>query len=99
MPDAGYQIIWLWHPAIGDLHATTAVTISGRAAPHREILKTEGDSAMLRIGMRRRLLGFSTSSTSARPGGRRLVIARDGAVILVDPASVPFLAGSSRFRR
>jgi Fe-S cluster assembly iron-binding protein IscA len=56
---------------------TTAVTISERAARRiGEILKTEGDGAMLRISV------------------DDLVIAREGAVVLVDPASVPFLAGS-----
>ncbi len=38
---------------------------------------------------------FSTSSTSStRKAEDDLVIARDSAVVLVDPASVPFLAGS-----
>ena len=60
-----------------------SVVISERAARRiGEILKTEGDGAMLRI------------SVEGGKAADDLVIARDSAVVLVDPASVPFLAGS-----
>jgi len=63
---------------------TTAVTISERAARRiGEILKVEGDGAMLRISVE----GGGCS-------GFQYKFDVDHAVVLVDPASVPFLAGS-----
>jgi len=106
MPDAlnyesaGYQI-GIVH-AIGALSdrsftMTTAVTISERAARRiGEILKSEGDGAMLRIsveggGCSGFQYKFDVEHSRAEDD---LVIARESAVVLVDPASVPFLAGS-----
>ncbi len=73
------------------------VTISERAARRiGEILKTEGEGAMLRISVE----GGGCSGFSYKFGVDRakaeddMVIARDAAVVLVDSASVPFLAGS-----
>ena len=73
------------------------VVISERAARRiGEILKTEGDGAMLRIsveggGCSGFQYKFDVDHAKAEDD---LVIARDSAVVLVDPASVPFLAGS-----
>ena len=76
---------------------TTDVTISDKAARRiGEILKGEGSGAMLRISVE----GGGCSGFQYKFGVDRakaeddLVIAREGAVVLVDPASVPFLAGS-----
>ncbi len=76
---------------------TTAVTISERAARRiGEILKGEGDGAMLRISVEGGgCSGFQYKFDVERSrADDDLVIARDSAVVLVDPASVPFLAGS-----
>jgi iron-sulfur cluster assembly accessory protein len=76
---------------------TTAVTISERAARRiGEILKTEGDGAMLRISVEGGgCSGFQYKFDVERAQAKDdIVIARDSAVVLVDPASVPFLAGS-----
>jgi iron-sulfur cluster assembly accessory protein len=76
---------------------TTAITVSERAARRiGEILKGEGDGAMLRIsveggGCSGFQYKFDVDHDKAEDD---LVIAREGAVVLVDPASVPFLAGS-----
>jgi len=76
---------------------TTAVTISERAARRiGEILKGEGNGAMLRIsveggGCSGFQYKFDVDHAKAEDD---LVIERDAAVVLVDPASVPFLAGS-----
>src|SRR3954453_4718176 len=77
--------------------AEASVTISERAARRiGEILKSEGAGAMLRISVE----GGGCSGVEYKFDGERaqaedgLVIAREGAVVLVDPASVPFLAGS-----
>src|ERR1700744_1273365 len=92
---AGYQI-GLAH-ATGASAMTTAVTISERAARRiGEILKSEGDGAMLRIsveggGCSGFQYKFDVEHARAEDD---LVIARESAVVLVDPASVPFLAGS-----
>ena len=76
---------------------TTDVTISDRAARRiGEILKGEGSGAMLRISVE----GGGCSGFQYKFGVERtraeddLVLERDGAVVVVDPASVPFLAGS-----
>jgi iron-sulfur cluster assembly accessory protein len=76
---------------------STAVTISERAARRiGEILKSEGNGAMLRISVEGGgCSGFQYKfdvETAKAEGD--LVIERDSAVVLVDPASVPFLAGS-----
>jgi iron-sulfur cluster assembly accessory protein len=76
---------------------STAVTISERAA-HRigEILKGEGSGAMLRIsveggGCSGFQYKFDIEHARAEDD---MVIERDSAVVLVDSASAPFLAGS-----
>ncbi len=75
----------------------TNVTISERAARRiGEILKTEGDGAMLRIsveggGCSGFQYKFDMDKTQAEDD---LVIVRDNAVVLVDPSSAPFLADS-----
>jgi iron-sulfur cluster assembly accessory protein len=77
--------------------AEASVTISERAARRiGEILKTEGDGAMLRISVEGGgCSGFQYKFDVERAQAEDdLVIARDSAVVLVDPASVPFLAGS-----
>lgn len=75
----------------------TSVTISARAAKRiGEMLKGEGQGAMLRISVE----GGGCSGFQYKFDVDRaqtdddLVIAKDGAVVLVDSASVPFLAGS-----
>ena len=74
-----------------------SVTISERAARRiGQILKTEGNGAMLRIsveggGCSGFQYKFNVERTRAEDD---LVLERDGAVVVVDPASVPFLAGS-----
>ena len=76
---------------------TTAVTISERAARRiGEILKGEGGGAMLRIsveggGCSGFQYKFDVDHAKAEDD---LVIELDSAVVLVDPASAPFLAGS-----
>jgi iron-sulfur cluster assembly accessory protein len=76
---------------------STAITVSERAARRiGQILKGEGDGAMLRIsveggGCSGFQYKFDVEHNRAEDD---LVIANDGAVVLVDPASVPFLAGS-----
>jgi iron-sulfur cluster assembly accessory protein len=75
----------------------TNVVISERAARRiGEILATEGDGAMLRISVEGGgCSGFQYKFDIERARAEDdLVIARDAAVVLVDPASVPFLAGS-----
>jgi iron-sulfur cluster assembly accessory protein len=71
----------------------TSVLISERAARRiGEILKTEGDGAMLRISVEGG--GCSGFQYKFDVEHDDLVIARDSAIVVVDPASVPFLAGS-----
>jgi iron-sulfur cluster assembly accessory protein len=76
---------------------TPDVTITDRAISRiGKILKSEGSGAMLRIsveggGCSGFQYKFDVERTKAEDD---LVIARDDAVVLVDPASVPFLAGS-----
>jgi iron-sulfur cluster assembly accessory protein len=80
----------------------TAVTeaplsVSARAA-HRigEILRTEGDGAMLRVSVEGGgCSGFQYKFDVERAkADDDILIERDSAVVLVDPASAPFLAGS-----
>jgi len=76
---------------------TTAVTISQRAARRiGEILKSEGDGAMLRISVEGGgCSGFQYKFDVERDrAADDLVNERDSAVVVVDPASVPFLSGS-----
>ena len=76
---------------------TTAITVSERAARRiGEILKSEGDGAMLRISVEGGgCSGFQYKFDIERArGDDDLVIERDNAVVLVDSASQPFLAGS-----
>ena len=76
---------------------TTPVTISERAASRiGEILGKETEGAMLRISVEGGgCSGFQYKFDIDRAkADDDLVIARDRAVVLVDPASVPFLAGS-----
>ena len=76
---------------------STAVTISERAARRiGQILKGVGDGAMLRIsveggGCSGFQYKFAVEHAKAEDD---LVIEHGHAVVLVDPASVPFLAGS-----
>ena len=76
---------------------TTAVTISERAARRiGEILTKEGEGAMLRIsveggGCSGFQYKFDVEHAKAEDD---LVVERDRAVVLIDPASVPFVAGS-----
>ena len=76
---------------------TTAVTISDRAARRiGEILKGEGSGAMLRISVEGGgCSGFQYKFDIDRARtDDDLVIEQDNAVVLVDSASQPFLAGS-----
>src|SRR3954449_5451372 len=98
MENAGYQMNWVcreatWRPE----PMTTAITVSERAARRiGEILKGEGDGAMLRISVEGGgCSGFQYKfDVDHAKAADDLVISREGAVVLVDPASVPFLAGS-----
>jgi iron-sulfur cluster assembly accessory protein len=76
---------------------STAITVSERAARRiGQILKGEGDGAMLRISVEGGgCSGFQYKfDVEHNKTEDDLVIANEGAVVLVDPASVPFLAGS-----
>jgi iron-sulfur cluster assembly accessory protein len=95
---SGADTKWNWYDA-GYRRAvmTTAITVSERAARRiGQILKAEGDGAMLRIsveggGCSGFQYKFDVDHAKAEDD---LVIAREDAVVLVDPASVPFLSGS-----
>jgi len=105
MPDAGYQLNWAsdlqvtWYDR-GDYRRrtmTTDVTISDKAARRiGEILKGEGSGAMLRISVEGGgCSGFQYKFDIDRARtDDDLVIEQDNAVVLVDSASQPFLAGS-----
>jgi iron-sulfur cluster assembly accessory protein len=76
---------------------TTAVTISESAARRiGQILSKETEGAMLRISVEGGgCSGFQYKFDIERAKAEDdLVIERDHAVVLVDPASAPFLAGS-----
>src|SRR3954462_11647759 len=76
---------------------TTAITVSERAAKRiGQILKTEGDGTMLRISVEGGgCSGFQYKFNVERnQADDDTVISRYSVVVLVDPASVPFLAGS-----
>jgi iron-sulfur cluster assembly accessory protein len=79
------------------LAMTTPVTISERAARRiSEILKGEGHGAMLRISVEGGgCSGFQYKfDIDHARADDDVVIERESAVVLVDPASAPFLAGS-----
>ena len=74
-----------------------SVTVSERAARRiGEILKTEPAGSMLRVSVE----GGGCSGFQYKFGVEQaradddLVIARDGAVVLIDPVSVDYMAGS-----
>ena len=74
-----------------------SVVLTERAARRiGEILKSEPAGAMLRVSVEGGgCSGFQYKFDVERARAEDdLVIARDSAVVLVDPASVPFLAGS-----
>src|SRR6201986_3741707 len=76
---------------------TAAVTISERAARRiGEILKVEGDGTMLRVSVEGGgCSGFQYKFDMERAKAEDdLVIARGGAVVLIDPVSVNYMAGS-----
>jgi len=75
----------------------TAITVSERAARRiGEILKSEPAGTMLRVSVE----GGGCSGFQYKFGMERaqaaddLVIARDGATVLIDPVSVQYMAGS-----
>ena len=76
---------------------TENVTVSERAARRiGEILKTEPDGTMLRVSVEGGgCFGFQYKFDMEREKAEDdLVIARDGVVVLVDPVSVRYMAGS-----
>ena len=77
--------------------ALSPVTVSANAARRiKEILSSEADGAHLRVSVEGGgCSGFQYKFDVERAQAEDdMVIAREGAVVLVDPASVPFLAGS-----
>jgi iron-sulfur cluster assembly accessory protein len=75
----------------------TSVTISESAARRiGEILKTEPDGAMLRVSVEGGgCSGFQYKFDIERAkADDDLVLSRDGAVVLIDPVSVNYMAGS-----
>ena len=75
----------------------TSVTVSERAAKRiGEILKNEPDGTMLRVSVEGGgCSGFQYKFDMDREkADDDLVIARDGAVVLIDPVSVGYMAGS-----
>jgi iron-sulfur cluster assembly accessory protein len=76
---------------------TTPLAITERAAKRiSQILKSEGNGAMLRISVEGGgCSGFQYKfNVEHAQADDDTVISRDAAVVVVDPASVPFLAGS-----
>jgi iron-sulfur cluster assembly accessory protein len=79
------------------MHMMTDVTVSERAARRiGEILKGEPTGAMLRVSVEGGgCSGFQYKFDIERDrAADDLVIARDGATVLIDPVSVNYLAGS-----
>src|ERR1700730_12829397 len=79
------------------MSAATDVTVSARAAGRiGEILKGEGAGAMLRVSVEGGgCSGFQYKFDIAHAkADDDLEIARDGAVVLIDPMSLQFLAGA-----
>ncbi len=75
----------------------TQATLSDNAVRRiGEILKSEADGAMLRVSVEGGgCSGFQYKFDIARAKDEDdLVLARDGAVVLIDPVSVNFMAGS-----
>jgi len=75
----------------------TAITVSERAARRiGEILKGEGSGAMLRISVEGGgCSGFQYKFDIARDrADDDLVLTRENAVVLIDPVSVNYMAGS-----
>jgi iron-sulfur cluster assembly accessory protein len=75
----------------------TSVTLSDRAARRiGEILKSEPEGAMLRVSVEGGgCSGFQYKFDIERSRAEDdLVLARDGAVVLIDPVSVNYMAGS-----
>jgi iron-sulfur cluster assembly accessory protein len=75
----------------------TDVTVSERAARRiGDILKAEPPGTMLRVSVEGGgCSGFQYKFDMEREqAGDDLVIARDGAVVLIDPVSVQYMAGS-----
>ncbi len=76
---------------------TTNVTVSERAAKRiRRILSSEPDGTVLRIsvsggGCSGFQYGFDLEKTRAPDD---LVVERDGAVVVIDPVSLPYMSGS-----
>src|SRR5258707_12184075 len=90
-------MIWVYIGYRSQVMTAASVVISERAARRiGEILKTEGEGAMLRISVEGGgCSGFQYKFDIERAQAEDdLVIERNNAVVLVDPASVPFLAGS-----
>jgi iron-sulfur cluster assembly accessory protein len=90
-------LLWFKYPATDEGPMTTPLTITERAAKRiGQILKTEGDGAMLRISVEGGgCSGFQYKfNVDRNQADDDTVISRDSVVVLVDPASVPFLAGS-----
>jgi iron-sulfur cluster assembly accessory protein len=85
-------------PDMTDTAVTEApLTVSARAARRiGEILKTEGNGAMLRVSVEGGgCSGFQYKFDVERAkADDDILIERDSAVVLVDPSSAPFLAGS-----
>ena len=76
---------------------TGNVTVSERAARRiREILTSEPPGTMLRVSVEGGgCSGFQYKFDMEREKAEHdLVIARDGAVVLIDPVSVEYMAGS-----
>ncbi len=76
---------------------TASVTLSESAARRiGEILKSETDGAMLRVSVEGGgCSGFQYKFDIDRAkADDDLVLARDGAVVLIDPVSVNYMAGS-----
>ena len=76
---------------------TAAITVSERAARRiGEILKGEGDGAMLRISVEGGgCSGFQYKFDVERAqAADDVVISRDGATVLIDQVSLGYLAGS-----
>ena len=76
---------------------TTAITVSERAARRiGQILKTEGDGAMLRISVEGGgCSGFQYKFDVEKDrADDDVTIERDGVTMLVDPVSLQYLSGS-----
>jgi len=80
-----------------DSETSDGVTVSASAAARiKEITAGESDTKLLRVSVEGGgCSGFQYKfDLVATPDADDLVIEKDGATVLVDPVSVPFLAGS-----